>query len=75
MIIGIGAGAVFVTALTIHVIRTFKWTIRTKKESDVFRKQNNFKISGNYDDHDITLSKALSSFGTKNTELEENQYL
>lgn len=66
MIIVIGASGIFVTALAIHVIRTSKW--KSKNESDIviLKKQNSVKINENYDDHDITLSKTLSNFDTKN---------
>ena len=66
MIIEIGASCVFVTTLAIHVIRTSKWKSKTQKNIAIFKKQNSVKISENYDDHDITLSKALSNFDTKN---------
>lgn len=66
MIIGIGASCVFVTALAIHVIRTSKWKSKTERDIAILKKQNSVKISENYDDHDITLSKALFNFDTKN---------
>ena len=66
MIIVIVGSCVFVIALAIHVVRTSKWKSKTERDISILKKTNSVKISENYDDHDITLSKSLSNFDTKN---------